>query len=336
MINSFPTNTRERLFGLLERFRARAQPGPFEADWVHTMDGGKHGTHVVFGAMIHGNEFGSLPAVVRLVEALRDGQLRFGGRVTVFIGNPNAARENQRFLEADLNRVFLPSDQTTHEHRRAQALMPILDTADVFVDFHQTILETRQPFYINPWHTNGWHWARALASAPVWVTRDPRLQFSASARCSDEYVVQRGQTGLTVELSQKGFSEQAERICWRTMCTALECADAIAAGTNGIRNIAIGKPDLHFLTTTHSEAFASPAHHLKPGLVNFQPVVAGETLHRDGTPTLRVPSAGVLLFPKYPPRDKDGALSPRPKDIYRLVTPLSAHPTELWPDPDDG
>ncbi len=188
MTEAFSTDSRTRLAALLGRFRTLAQPGPFEYDWCHTTDGGRHNTHLVFGAMIHGNEFGSLPAVVQLVEQLRSGDLRFGGRVTVFIGNPEAARQNMRFIESDLNRVFIETDGKTHEHERARTLMPILDTADVFVDFHQTILETQQPFYIFPWHVPGWHWAQALQSANVWVTRDPKLTFSANSRCSDEYV----------------------------------------------------------------------------------------------------------------------------------------------------
>ena len=96
--------------------------------------------------MVHGNEVGSLPAAVRLVETLKGQDLRFGGRVTVFIGNPEAGLEDRRFLEADLNRVFLDGVASSHEANRAREIMPILDTADLFIDFHQTILATEQPY----------------------------------------------------------------------------------------------------------------------------------------------------------------------------------------------
>jgi len=334
MPDTFTTETRARLAKLLERFRALAQPGPFAYEWCHTADGGRHSTHVVFGAMIHGNEFGSLPAVVRLVEQLRSGDLRFGGRVTVFIGNPEAAEENKRFLEADLNRVFIETGGQTHEHARARKLMTILDAADVFVDFHQTILETRQPFYIFPWHVPGWHWARALQSSEVWVTRDPRLQFSANSRCSDEYVCTTGRPGLTVELSQKGFSDNAEALCWQTMVRALQHADTMAAQEADIQQLAAAAPELTYYTTTYTEPFATPEHALRPGLVNFQPVKAGQQLASPRTPEMVVPSNGMLLFPKYPPREGSSALTPRPKDIYRLITPLTTHPAKLWADDD--
>jgi succinylglutamate desuccinylase len=331
MTDLFPLETRDRLSRLLERFRAIAQPGPFSYRWCHSSDGGRHPTHIVFGAMIHGDEFGSLPAVVRLVEGLISGDVRFGGRVTVFIGNPEAARENVRFIEADLNRVFLDNDGDAHEHNRARALMKILDTADVFVDFHQTILATRCPFYIFPWHVPGWHWARALQSADVWVTRDPRSQFSYNSRCSDEYVCQTGRPGLTVELSQKGFSDAAAALCWDTMIRALRHADSDA----DIAQIAESEPDLTTYTTVHTEPFATPQHALMSGLVNFQPVVAGQQLSAAASPEIVVPAEGMLLFPKYPPREGDRATAPRPKDIYRLITPLLTHPSILWADDDE-
>jgi len=321
---------RSRLSALMADFQRLANPQDFAYPWCHTHNGGKHPFHVVFGVMIHGNEFGSLPAAVRLVQALRSGELQPKGRVTVFIGNPEAARENRRYLEADLNRVFLDTGLDQHEHRRARALMPILDSADVFIDFHQTILQTRQPFYIFPWNPTGWHWARSIQSAKVWVTRDPKVRFSASSRCSDEYVCLQDKPGLTVELSEKGFSQAAEALCLQSMLATIQCADDIATGTATVAQTASRQPDLSFFQTTHMEAFATPEHALRAGLVNFQAVQAGEQISAKSTPEMCVPDDGMLLFPKYPPRDGTAAVAPLPGEIYRLITPIPVHPTQLW------
>jgi len=326
---SFTSDIRPRLEQLLKDFQRLHAPGPFEYDWAHHHDGGRHPTHIVFGCMVHGNEHGSLPAAVRLVEALTEGSLRFGGRVTVFIGNPEAALENARYLESDLNRVFLHTGQSRHEDRRAQALMPILDAADVFIDFHQTILETAQPFYIFPWHRPGWQWARAIRGTDVWVTRDPTVTFSSGSKCSDEYVADRGRPGITLELSQKGFSEAAEALCWQTMLETLRLADETSTGLT-VTDLAERKAELAFFQTTFAQRFEHPELALRPGLVNFQRVRAGETLHADGTETITVPDDGALLFPKYPHREGSRAVEPWPNEIYRLVTPLTTHPKDLW------
>ena len=139
MNDAFDPKTHNRLTALLDRFQQTAMPHPFDYEWVHHHDGGEHALHVVFGCMVHGNEYGSLPAAVRLVDELHKGTRSFGGKITVFLGNPEAALRHQRYLEADLNRVFLDTGNDTHEDRRARALMPILDAADVLIDFHQTI-----------------------------------------------------------------------------------------------------------------------------------------------------------------------------------------------------
>ena len=329
MNDNFSPDTRSRLAGLLQQFKAKAKPGRFDYTWCHTHTG-QHPFHLVFGAMVHGNEFGSLPAAVRLVEALSSGELRPKVSVTIFLGNPEAARENRRYLEADLNRVFLDNPHTQHEHQRAREIMPILDAADAFIDFHQTILQTQQPFYIFPWNKGGWHWARAMQSARVWVTRDPSTQFSSGTRCTDEYVCLRGKPGLTVELSQKGFHDSAESLCWQSMLRAIEMAESLAVQDEPADVVAGRYQDLQFYTTTHLEPFSSPQHALRPGLINFQPVQAGEQVSADQSPEIRVPDTGMLLFPKYPDRHDGRAIAPLPGQIFRLITPLQTHPVQLW------
>ncbi len=170
----------------LDAFDRARVPGAYAYDRVSDHVGGEHATHLVFGSLVHGDEVGSLPAVVRVIEALRSGALKFGGRVTFFLGNPEAGLAGVRFLESDLNRVFVDSAADDHEGRRARQLRPILDDADVFIDLHQTIEETKHAFYIFPFGVEGWQWARAIAATPLWVTRSPEatVKFLIDANAS--------------------------------------------------------------------------------------------------------------------------------------------------------
>jgi succinylglutamate desuccinylase len=282
--------------------------------------------------MIHGDEVGSLPAAVRLVEGLSSGQLPYGGKATVFIGNPEAGLEDRRFLEADLNRVFLADTGESHEAVRAREIMPILDRADLFIDFHQTILSTERPFYIFPWQPIGWRWARTLRSAEVWVTGDPGQAFSAGTRCADEYVRMLGKPGLTLELSKKGFDAEAERRAWQSMVDALRTVDSLFTGRTTLHESAMAKPELTFYHTVHREAFSSAELELRPGLTNFTSVQAGELLSSRESEDLAAPMGGHLLFPKYPPREHGRAVAPVPKEIYRVIRPVDEHPLVLWGD----
>ena len=323
---------RARLQGYLESFSKLASNGPYSYPWVHHHDGGIHRTHIVFGIMVHGDEVGSLPAGLRIIQALTDKTIGFGGRVTFFIGNPEAGLANKRFLESDLNRVFLDNDSQNHESVRARQIMPILDDCDVFIDFHQTILRTEQPFYIFPWNTDGWAWARALQAAKVWVTRHPGQSFSTGTMCADEYVRQQAKPGLTIELSEKGFSPTAEDIAYRAIVDALTLCDQIHQGKTTLHSFAKTKPDLTFYHTIHREAFVDPRLTLQPGLSNFRAVLKGDSLSSGDTPTLIAPESGMLLFPKYPPRKAGLAQHPKPKEIYRIIAELPGHPKDLYTD----
>ncbi len=326
-----PVSPREELQGWLTRFDAVAQPGPFAYPRTFHHDGGVHSEHLVIGSLVHGDEVGSLPAVVAVAEALAAGTLTFGGRLTMFVGNPEAGLEGQRFLEADLNRVFMDDPPNCHEGRRAKELRPILDAADVFLDLHQTIEPTHHAFYIFPFQEHGWLWARALAATPMWVTRHPGTSFTTGAMCADEYVRVRQRPGITIELSQKGFGNGGEARAEAAIRMAMSLSDAVASGSVSLREAAMREPELRFLHTTHREPFDRGELALREGLVNFVEVQAGELLSAPETPELRAPATGWVLFPKYPPREADGAYKrPLPGEIYRVIEVLPGHPQELY------
>ncbi len=278
----------------------------------------KPGRHIVFGTMVHGDETGSLPAAVTLARELASGSQPFVGRVTLFVGNPAAGLHGVRFMEADLNRVFVDNAADTLEHRRSIELRRILDTADLFIDFHQTIEPTDSPFYIFPWSADGEAWVRALGAAPRWVTRAPGQSFSAGTCCADEYVRHRGRPALTVELSQQGIRPEAERLALKTMRRTLSVTQ---------RSLPLDGPLPSCLQTAFSQRFTDPAMRLRAGLRNFEAVSKGDVLSPPHTPALICPCDGLLLFPKYPPRDTHGhATSPRPGEIYRVLRPIDGPP----------
>lgn len=331
-----PAWRRDTLDALLARFDARVAAAPtagLPAD-VAQRSGGDHDYHVIFGCIIHGDEVGSLPAAVAVLEALDQGALRFGGRLSVVLGNRPAALANQRFLEADLNRVFLPDAPDSWEARRAAELIPLLDTADLFLDLHQTIEPTASAFAIFPWSPEGEHWVRALNAAPRWVTRPPGVNFSPGLRCADEHVRLRGASGVTVELGQKGFDPAAAALAERLMREALRIADRLGRGEQTLAEAAEGQPSPIAYEPDSHVAFSDPSLALRPGLQNLAPVRRGELLSAEGSPEIRSPGDGALLFPKYPPRDAAGrALGPLPAELVRVVRPLPDGPAAAYAPP---
>lgn len=323
------TTHRDRLQPLIDRFRALATPAPEAPADTSTHGEGRHASHLVIGTMVHGEECGTLPGVLAVMEDLVAGRLTLPGRVTFFLGNADAGLANQRFLETDLNREFTETPSDSHEGRRAAALKPLLDAADVFLDLHQTIQPSVEPFWIFPFQVPGWQWARAIAGAEVWITRAPDVTFSLSGVCADEYVRLAGKPGLTLELGEKGFDHGAEARAEAAVRRAIAVATAIAQGQS-LPDLAFAQPEIAFFETVHREPFAHDSLALRPGLVNFQRVAAGEALHAPGTPPLLAPTAGAVVFPKYPPIVDGRYQRPLPAEIYRIIAPLAAHPLDAY------
>ena len=301
--------------------------GPIE--WSLTFDFKKHNGHVVFGGITHGNETGSLPAMAKMAEKLARGETSYGGRVTLMLGNIEACKQDKRFLEADLNRVFLPEAPESLEKSRAFEMMKVLDTADVFIDFHQTIEPSEKPFYIFPFHASGYEWARVLGGGESLITRDARHAFSEGCVCADEYARNRGIPGITLEMGQKGLTPLAEQLTWQTMERALDAMDKVSMGETINEQLkALNPPEFEFIEIQYAEKFAGPRTRLNPGLLNFTWVKAGETIgqHHDDSPIV-VPQDGYLVFPKYPERDaENNVLGRAPGQIYNLAVKMQEHP----------
>jgi len=96
---------------------------------------------LVLSAGIHGNETAPVEIVDRLLAVLFSGSLTLRWRVLVVLGNPEALRTNQRFLHADLNRLFGGRWQNYPPCRETERAMQLEQALDRF--FTDNASETR-------------------------------------------------------------------------------------------------------------------------------------------------------------------------------------------------
>ena len=318
----------------LDQFQGLALQSPGPAPWSFRFDGGKHSQHILFGGITHGNEIGSLPSLVELAKNLVNQNIDYGGVVTIMLGNVEACLADERFLEADLNRVFLDAAPESKEKRRALELMGLFDGIDLFVDFHQTIEPSESPFFIFPFHLAGYQWARIAAGGLGLVTRNPARVFAEGQVCADEYARSLGVPGITIEMGQKGLTELSANLTTQSCLRIMSAMDRVASGESLESMVdADHLSELQFYEIQFAQPFDSQFMRLMPGLKNFTPVKAGQVIGEadaEGSP-LTVPMDGYLLFPKYPVRlENNGAKSPYPSEIYNLATEMKEHPSTVY------
>jgi predicted deacylase len=114
---------------------------------VWTFEAAAPGPHLCLVALTHGNE---IAGAILLDRLLRQGVRPVQGRLTFVFANLDAFSRfdaedptASRFLEEDLNRVWdvatLEGPRRSAELRRARALRPVFDSADVILDLHSML-----------------------------------------------------------------------------------------------------------------------------------------------------------------------------------------------------
>jgi len=93
---------------------------------------------------VHGNE----KSGVRVLEQLRNIEIDTW-TVYFIIANPEALRLNKRFVEKNMNRCFVNSQQgNSYEEERVQEITFYLKNADYLLDLHNTTIQNSEPFLI--------------------------------------------------------------------------------------------------------------------------------------------------------------------------------------------
>ena len=137
----------------------RADLAPYRAsgtgvDYLHTLDSGVAGPHLMVNALTHGNEWCGMHVVKRLLDT---GFRPRAGRLTLSFANVaaydalGADGMSARFVERDFNRLWhddlLAADTQSVEARRAHQMLPVLRTVDRLLDLHST-WHALQPFFV--------------------------------------------------------------------------------------------------------------------------------------------------------------------------------------------
>jgi predicted deacylase len=278
-------------------------------DFVHVLDSGQAGPTVMVQALTHGNE---LCGAIALDALLRDGFWPARGRLIASFANVDAfARfdkadpSRSRCVDEDLNRVwgddvlFGPRDSL--ELRRARALRPFVDAADLLLDIHSM--------------------TEPCAPLMVCGTLDKHADFARELGCPEVLLIDTGHPAGLRMVERGGFGDPASP----RRALLIEC------GQHWAREAADVAWDtlVRFLRLTGlvDEAWASPRYSVplparQRVLRVTEPVVARSMDFR-----FLVPIAGLGVVPKAgTPIAQDGDhVWVAPYDDTVLVMPGLAH-----------
>ncbi|PWL39379.1 aspartoacylase [Flagellimonas aquimarina] len=117
------------------------------------LKGEKDGPTVVFFAGIHGNEPAGIFALKHVMRELKLQQRPILGQVYAIAGNLRALEKQTRFIEEDLNRIWLPKKMNHIQQKRTR----LNDDENELLELHdllnKIIGESTAPFYFIDLHT---------------------------------------------------------------------------------------------------------------------------------------------------------------------------------------
>ncbi len=275
-------------------------------------------------ALTHGDETAGIGIVNALLRLALAGIVQIPFPIALILGNIEAAERGKRLWQSDLNRSFglEAKDVATYEEKRARQLSGILKETLFFLDIHQTIEPSACPFFIFPYYKESYAFARAIGYRHHIVTHWGK-PFSVSGKCTDQFVIDHGGVGISIELGQRGLHpEQIGDGLGLTLNSFGEISHFLNKGEHlSFSKNRVGETEEGKLFTfSQIEKFeADGKFSLRPGLTNFQPVREGDNLGTLDEKPLRANSDGFILFPKY--------TSPMPGkagEAIRILKPISA------------
>lgn len=215
------------------------QHGNTGVDYVHSIDSGVTGPHVMILALMHGNEVSGAITVERLLQA----QLKpVKGRITLGFANVDAYRrfdqrdpDASRYVDEDMNRVWSPArldgTEDSVELRRARQLRPIIDSVDYMLDLH-SMHEEAPPLIVSGPLDKGIQFA-AEVGAPAHVIIDAGHPNGKRMRDYGDFGdPASSRNALLIETGQH-FSARSKDVAMDAACRFLLATGVMAAGALG-------------------------------------------------------------------------------------------------------
>ncbi len=293
-------------------------------------------TLIVFGA-IHGNEPSGYEAMRSFFASLAENPVSLRGSVVGLVGNRQALAAGVRFLDEDLNRMWL-AERLVHVRSSEELTGELEEARELDREIENILASATDRVYALDIHSTSGPGPAFSVFDDSLVNREFALELEVPMVLGIEeelegtlldYLYSRGvhTTGFEAGQHEDGQSiERAKAAIW----VALRASGVLGrSGQNEVdaasRSLALSREGLPTLfEVRHRHAIPPDADfRMHRGLVGFQRVLRGEELAVENEALVRAPEAGLLLMPLYQTQGEDGFFIIRP--VRTMWLGVSAH-----------
>ena len=276
--------------------------------------GTEAGPTLILVGGVHGNEPAGIVAALSVLATLPVTAVR--GEVIALVGNARAVAAGKRYIDRDLNRLWLPEHVAARPQSGEVELAELAELADAIDRVRERAAET---VYVIDMHTTS---AQGTPFAVVGPT-DAHRAFAAKfplpgIRGLEEtlegtltrYLGGLGCVTLAIEGGQSATTLAAANL-EAVVTVALEAAgvvDAppgIAEARTHLERMRADLPHaIEVVSRHHIDPFSEFV--MEPGFTNIQRTAAGTLLAKERAGEVRAPFDGILLLPLYQTQGDDG------------------------------
>ncbi len=286
-------------------------------------DIGPHeGNTVLFIGGIHGNETAGVGALKNVFEKLTEMNPDMKGRAVALIGNLEATRLGQRFLDKDMNRIWTRDVlDDLHYNRLDTSQNEYAELAELYREIQTIISQTKGNVYVIDLHTTSSPTIPFIVtnkndSCMEFTTNFPMPVVSGLMGFLDgtllSYINDLGYVGLAYEAGQHKNHQSMikhESFVWLCLSETGICADMdpeFVQHHYDVLEEELGTRNNNFKLISRYKIKEGESFKMNPGYTNFQKIVEGEELARNQDGPICSPYDGHVFMPLYQPQGNDG------------------------------
>ena len=275
---------------------------------------------------VHGNEPSGLHAARRVLARLEELAPRFRGEMVVVTGNVTALAKGVRFIERDLNRLFLSERISALRegqgpkppHHEDAEMLALLDELEPRIEAAQA---AGRKVFLTDMHTSSADGCPFITAGDTLRNRSFALRFPLPLILGleeqldgslIEYLGLKGVVTIAAEAGQhylESSVDHHEALLWFSLVAGglMRASDLpelekhrrdLEQATEGVERVMEVR---HRHRIGNEDSFS-----MRPGFENFQPVRKGQKLAEDRHGPIRARSSGIVLLPLYQGLGDDG------------------------------
>ncbi len=254
----------------------------FAENSIIVKTGSLPGKTLAIFAGVHGNEKVGVMALERAIQAWTITK----GTVYFVIANPEAVKQDVRFVEKNLNRLFVKTNTgMSIEDLRAQELMSILDTCDALLDLHASNSRVTQPFIITD--PSSFETAKVFDIDLISYGWGELEQGS-----TDDYMASQGKIGICIEC---GSVYEVEK----NFPLAVDCIEKFLSHFGAIEaHISLPSHQQTYVKVTRIGTKETDRFSFVKEFNDFDLLPEGQVFAQDGEKKYRAGSGEYIIFPR--------------------------------------